>query len=65
MKEGLYQWGVAELTDKWVILHRHGLPKWAIFYKTKGQTVVVPCHTMKPQVKNVKVKKKVSKKGNA
>ncbi|UCE74452.1 MAG: hypothetical protein JSV56_01760 [Methanomassiliicoccales archaeon] len=30
---GLYPWGKAELTDKWVILHKGGGPKWAISYR--------------------------------
>lgn len=35
-------WGKAELTDSWVILHKHGGPKWAIYYKEKSPKVTVP-----------------------
>ena len=62
--DGLYRWGVAELSDKWVILHRNGLPKWAIYYKGKGQTVVVPCHMLKSQRKGLKVKRRVKRKSD-
>ena len=60
-EDGLYPWGVAELTDKWVLLHKQGLPKWAIFYKDKGRTVVVPCHMLKSQKRVVKLRKPAKK----
>lgn len=63
-ENGLYPWGVAELTDKWVLLHHQGLPKWAIFYKGKGQTVVVPCQTLKSQKRVVKLRKSAKKRSN-
>jgi len=43
LEPGLYSWGKAELTDKWVILHQKGLPKWAIYYKQSKPKVAVPC----------------------
>ena len=60
-KDGLYPWGVAELTDKWVLLHSQGLPKWAIFYKDEGRTVVVPCSAMKSQKRIVRKRKPLQK----
>jgi hypothetical protein len=47
LEPGLYSWGKAELTDKWVILHKHGGPKWAIYYKQKRPSVAIPCHLLK------------------
>jgi hypothetical protein len=60
-EDGLYPWGVAELTDKWVLLHQQGLPKWAIFYKGKGHTVVVPCQALKSQKRVAKLRKPAKK----
>jgi hypothetical protein len=45
-EKGLYGWGKAELTDKWIILHESGGPKWAIYYKKKKPSVLVPCHML-------------------
>jgi hypothetical protein len=41
---GLYPWGKAELTGKWVILHKDGQTAWAIFYRKKKPSVAIPCH---------------------
>ena len=62
--DGLYPWGVAELTDKWVLLHRDGLPKWAIFYKGKGRTVIVPCQMLKSQMQVPKKRRRLKKRSN-
>ncbi len=64
-EDGLYPWGVAELTDKWVLLHKQGLPKWAIYYKDKGRTVVVPCHMLKSQKRTLRKRKPAKKRSNA
>ena len=63
-EDTLYPWGVAELTDKWVLLHKQGLPKWAIFYRDKGHTVVVPCHMMKSQKRIIKMRRPLKKRSN-
>jgi len=61
--KGLYPWGKAELTDRWVILHDHGGPKWAIYYKQKTPSVVVPCHLLGTKKKIVRPKgSKIAKK---
>jgi hypothetical protein len=57
-EDGLYPWGVAELTDKWVLLHSQGLPKWAIFYKGEGRTVVIPCQALKSQKQTIRKKRR-------
>ena len=36
LEKGIPTWGKAELTDKWVILHKQGGPKMAIYYKDKS-----------------------------
>jgi hypothetical protein len=47
LKEGLVSWSKAEITDKWVILHKQGGPKWAIYYKHKKPKIAVPCRVLK------------------
>ncbi len=39
---GLYPWGKAELTGKWVILHKDGETAWAIFFHKKEPSVAIP-----------------------
>jgi hypothetical protein len=51
LKPGFYPWGKAELTDKWVILHKEGSPKWAIYYKHKRPSVAIPCNLLKSRIK--------------
>lgn len=63
-EDSLYPWGVAEITDKWVLLHRDGLPRWAIFYKGKGRTIVVPCYMLRSQMRVQKRKKPMRKGSN-
>lgn len=41
---GLYPWGKAELTDKWVLLHKEGETAWAIFFHKKKPSVAIPFH---------------------
>lgn len=41
---GRYSWGKAELTGKWVILHKGGETTWAIFFKKKKPSVAIPFH---------------------
>ena len=36
LERDVHTWGKAELTDKWVILHKRGGPKMAIYYKDKS-----------------------------
>ncbi len=64
-EDGLYPWGAAEITDKWVLLHKQGLPKWAIFYRDKGRTLVVPCNMLKSHKRPVRRRISIKRRSNA
>ena len=49
--DGLYPWGKAELTGKWVILHKDGETAWAIFFHKKKPSVAIPVHQL-DEIKN-------------
>ena len=49
----LKSWAVAEVTDKWVILHKKDGPKWAIYYKGNNPRKAVPCRLLIPKKKKM------------
>ncbi len=49
----LCNWGKAEVTDKWVILHKQGSPKWAIYYRQKRPAVAIPCQLLRSRRKRL------------
>jgi hypothetical protein len=43
LEKEVHTWGKAELRDKWIILHKNGGPKMAIYYKDKSPKNGISC----------------------